>query len=196
MPRKPRFLLEGPYYHIVQRGTNKLGLFWDKEDYEVFMDLVLRYKRKYSFELYNYSLMSNHIHLLIKALNGVLPKIFQGIFQVYQYHYRKKYSYVGHLYQNRFKSIPITCDSQLLCTARYIDRNHFKDVPIPKFIGYEWSSCNFYVKNEKNTLITPNPAYLELAGTPAKRRNIYLDYLQTSNSHTRTFDVTIDKLAI
>ena len=188
MPRGPRNLYEGAICHVVQRGNNRCILFRDDEDYLKFLSIVKRYKEKYPFEVFNYCLMPNHIHVLIRILTSQISRAFQGIFQVYQSYYRKKYDYVGALYQNRFKSILVEDDSYLLDCARYIERNPLRAELVTDLDKYPWSSYHYYVKGKKDPLITPNPMYLEMGKTSVRRRKIYKEYLLKSRPYEALLD--------
>ena len=144
MARTPRLIYDGMVCHILQRGNNKRAIFKNTYDYLKFKDLIKRYIDKFSFELYNYCLMPNHIHLLLKIIEQEdLSKIFKGIFQSFQLHHRREYEYTGTLYQNRFKSIIIDSDSYLLECARYIERNPLRAGLVTSLEQYKWSSYHF-----------------------------------------------------
>jgi len=64
MARQARQRCENEVYHIVMRGINRQDIFYDEDDYQRFMGTLERLKTD-KFEVYEYCLMSNHIHLLI-----------------------------------------------------------------------------------------------------------------------------------
>lgn len=66
MPAHGRIVYDGAVCHVIQRGNNKQKIFKEGADYGKFLSLVREYKGRFTFELYNYCLMSNHLHLLIK----------------------------------------------------------------------------------------------------------------------------------
>ena len=195
MPRLARKFYDGAVYHIIQRGNNKNKIFIEKQDYSRFLRLISKYKEKYSFELYNYCLMTNHVHLLIRIIKKEnMPKLFQGLFQSFQYHHRRKYDYCGSLYQNRYKSILVENDAYLLECARYIERNPLRGKIADSIDEYKWSSYNFYVNGEKNKIITPNPLYISLAKTTTKRRKLYVNYVLNPRPYEELLDKNIEKL--
>ncbi len=55
----------GKYYHIYNRGTNGQRIFFDKEDYEYFLNLMTIYLDSV-VEIYAYALLGNHFHLLVR----------------------------------------------------------------------------------------------------------------------------------
>ena len=195
MARLARITYDGIIYHAVQRGNNKQNIFSDNNDYIVFKNIIKKYKNKYLFELYNYCLMPNHIHLLIKFLRKEeIAKFFQGLFQSFQFHHRRKYDYVGMLYQNRYKSIPVEKDSYLLECARYIERNPLRAGIVDLLHDYKWSSYNFYALGQSDPVVTPNPLYMELAGLPQKREKLYIEYLTKERPYEMLLEKKIEVL--
>ncbi len=53
-------------------------LFGDRIDYEAYLGLLADMKGEYSFRLYHYCLMSNHVHLLMRFFDQEsLQKVMQ-----------------------------------------------------------------------------------------------------------------------
>lgn len=195
MPRLPRIAFDGVICHIVQRGNNRQAIFKHGEDFMKFRNLIKKYKEKYPFNLFNYCLMPTHIHLLLKIIKKEhMAKIFQGLFQSFQFHHRRTYGYVGSLYQNRYKSISVKDDSYLLDCARCIERNPLKAKLVASLDQFKWSSYPFYAFGKKDPLITPNPMYLALANTPQKRKKLYIKYVSQDRPYEVLLDKAIEKL--
>ena len=64
---------EGNYYHIYNRGNNRMNLFTEPSDYERFLWLYDRYISPVA-ETLAWVLMPNHIHLLVKIKENVVYK--------------------------------------------------------------------------------------------------------------------------
>ena len=58
-------LVNGKYYHILNKGNNSEIIFKNKEDYEHFLNLIDKYLLLVA-DIYAWVLMKNHFHLLIK----------------------------------------------------------------------------------------------------------------------------------
>jgi putative transposase len=65
MPRNPRNYSPEIAYHIIVRGNNRQPLFRKQEDFEKYLFFLRFLKSKFPFDLYDYCLMTNHIHLLM-----------------------------------------------------------------------------------------------------------------------------------
>jgi putative transposase len=98
MPRGPRLLPEDGTFHVMIRGNNKKCTFYKDCEFRYFKKLILRYKKKFKFFLYHYTLMKNHLHFCIKATEKTnVSKMMQGLQLAYYHYHRKRYRYVGHL---------------------------------------------------------------------------------------------------
>ena len=123
MPRQIRNLGTTGWEHIILRGINRENLFYDGEDYARFFSTLSRFQRETAFEIATVCLMSNHVHLLMFAENGVHAQIIKRISVSYAAYYNKKYDRVGHVFQDRFRSEPVNDERYLLTVARYIYQN-------------------------------------------------------------------------
>ncbi len=141
MPAGPRFLLEHACYHIITRGNQKQQIFLEKSDFEEFIRRLKRYKKKYTFFLYGYCLMSNHLHLIGEPKESHnLAKFMQGLLRSYTAYFNKKYKKTGHLWENRFKSKVIIKDGYLLDCIHYIEFNPVRANLVKAANEYLWSS--------------------------------------------------------
>jgi len=150
MPRTARVTLDNVYYHIITRGNQKQKVFEDASDYQRYLSLVARYKKKFCFKLFCFCLMPNHVHLIIEVDNHErLQKIMRGLNLSYTLYFNFKYKKVGHLWQDRFKSRIIEKDTYFLKCIDYIEANPIRANLVKNIYEYPWNSYNFRVKNNK-----------------------------------------------
>ena len=69
MSRGSREYSELGIYHIMFRGVNKQNIFEEDFDFKVMSDYIKELKKKFSFEIYAYCFMTNHVHLLWKIFS-------------------------------------------------------------------------------------------------------------------------------
>jgi REP element-mobilizing transposase RayT len=67
--RKPRLLQKGAKYHVSAKINRSEHIFESDEIKKLFMNIVKRSKKKYKFSLYNFVVMNNHIHFIIRRFN-------------------------------------------------------------------------------------------------------------------------------
>ena len=99
MARKPRIHLPGGLYHVISRGNQRQDLFLSETDLKRFLSFLSEYKIRYSFRLYAYALMKNHIHLLLEVGEISLSKIMQSILFRYTRYFNRRYEKIGHLFR-------------------------------------------------------------------------------------------------
>jgi len=154
MPRPPRIDYPGLVYHVFNRGAKQLPIFHDEEDRLVFLGWMDEMKRRSAIEIEHYSLMTNHYHLLLRLHDGSLSKAFQHTMGCYARWFNWKYRLSGHLFQGRFRSIPVEVDRYYLTVVRYIQLNAVKAGIVLKPEDYRWSNYARLIRGEKDELAT------------------------------------------
>ena len=106
--------------------------------------------------LYNYCLMDNHVHLLLKPGSEPLSCLMKRIGVRYAAYYKLKYHRTGHLFQDRFRSEAVEDDSYFLAVYRYITLNPVKAGLCEKPGQYPWcgirsSGDGFFCHTEGGT---------------------------------------------
>ena len=123
MPRKLRSMSSSGIYHIILRSVNQHIIFEEDSDYQKFLFILSDCVKKYDSQIYAYCLMDNHVHLLIHSSPDYLASFFQSLGTRFVRWYNNKYSRSGHLFQDRFFSVPIENDKAFLSVLLYIHNN-------------------------------------------------------------------------
>ena len=143
MPRAKRHLVNGGVYHVMIRGVNKQFIFNNDKDKQMFIRILKHTVKKYNFIIYAYCLMNNHVHILLEDNRNLISKFMHDLDFIYAKEFNQKYKRVGHLFQDRYKSIYVYDEYYLLRLIRYIHRNPEK-AGICKTEDYIWSSYKEY----------------------------------------------------
>ena len=195
MPRKPRELLDGGIYHVFNRGNDLMNLFHEDADYQYFIQLLLINKRKMESEIYHYCLMTNHFHILLKIKEACdLPMFMHSIQLAYARYFKKKYKFLGHLFQQRFKGPRISEESYYLQCGRYIERNPLKANMVQSPEDYAYSSARFYVLGKRDDLLTPNLYYEVLGFSEGERQLNYQKFLAVDEPYRSLIDNELTKV--
>jgi REP element-mobilizing transposase RayT len=125
---------------VIVRGINQQPIFEDDADRQKFIDTLRQVKEMSGFKLYAFCLMRNHVHLLIEETGEKLSQILRRIGARYVGWFNWKYQRHGHLFQDRFKSEPVTSDSYFSAVLSYIHLNPVKAGLCRKASDYKWSS--------------------------------------------------------
>jgi putative transposase len=150
----------------------------DDEDRTFFLHLLNRYRNRFGLRLYHHCLMSNHFHLVLQLDKPkLLSPCVAGLLRSYVHHFHRRYGFVGHLWQGRFKSPGIEAETYLLSCGRYVERNPTEAGLVVEPWHYRWSSCPAYALGEPDPLLAENPWYQELGSTAAKRRRRWREFV-------------------
>lgn len=178
MPRPPRLLLSQSYYHIMTRGNNRHIVFRNDLDYQYFLELIARYKKDHPFDLYHYCLMPNHVHLQVKTNKASdFSTFMKKLNLAYFHHFRQQYGWVGHFWQDRFKSQPIGKDEYFIQCGKYIELNPTRKGLVKNPENYIYSSYKHYSAGKIDKLITDDIFYNDLGTNNTKRQKTYSDLI-------------------
>lgn len=149
MGRKPRVEYAGAIYHVIQRGNNREYIFDLDEDKLFLLREVEKRKVNTGFLLYGYVVMGNHYHLVLQTGEYPLSKVMHFINGSYGRYYNLSRGRTGHVFEGRYKAIPVQDERYLLAVLRYVHRNPVVAGICRRVAGYRWSSDHFYRKNLK-----------------------------------------------
>jgi REP element-mobilizing transposase RayT len=122
--RKPRLLQDGAKYHVSARANRQEMILRSDSVKDLFLDVIKRAKKKYSFKLENFCIMENHFHFVIQPDRGVsLSAIMQWIMSVFAMAWNRRHGLGGHVWGERFFSRIIQSLTDFLQVLNYIDLN-------------------------------------------------------------------------
>lgn len=123
MPRKARLDAPGTLHHVIIRGIEKRRIVNDKKDRENLVSRMGEIATETETKIFAWSLMSNHMHVLLRSSSVGLPKFMRRLLTGYAIVYNRRHSRHGHLFQNRYKSIICEEDVYFRQLVRYIHLN-------------------------------------------------------------------------
>lgn len=184
MPRKRREWYPGAQYHIMCRGNHRAEIYRDDEDRQVYLTLLEEARKNNNITLISYCLMSNHVHLQIEAVDNS-PGLFMKILNMkYAIYFNKKYNFVGHLFQGRYRSELVEADARLLQTSKYIHLNPVRANMVEKPDQYAWSSYREYLSRIPRTTSDGVSSLVFSCGNtkPNLATDIILKYFKDKNA--------------
>lgn len=180
MPRLPRAdqIENNLTYHVYNRGNGKLDVFHDEQDFRYFLYTIKRYSTKYSLHIYHWVLMNNHFHFVLSIDSPkLISKCIGGMLQVFAQYHHKRWNSAGKLWQGRFLSQPVQKEKYLFECGRYIERNPMRAGIVGYPWDYKWSSCQVYVNNKKDDIITWDSAFESFGDNDKERIENYKEWL-------------------
>ncbi len=174
-------LLNDYYYHIYSRSIAGYKIFNDFHDFERFCTLLslcrfanfehklsqylnldpgsqleiltsLKQENNVLVEIIAYCLMPTHIHLLVKQVaNDGISKFMSRVLNAYSKYFNTRHGRSGHLWSDRFKSVLVQNDEQLLHLTRYIHLNPSSAGLVDNPAEWNYSSYKNYIDQDDKT---------------------------------------------
>ncbi|MCY6355137.1 transposase [Clostridium sp. ZS2-4] len=173
--------------HIMNRGSSDTVIFKTNKDKEVFLNIIKKAQKIYNFVLYSYCIMDTHFHLLIYSNGSNISIYMKYIQQCFAMYYNRTNKRHGHVFADRFKSVPAKADADLsmscaeLNISAYIHNNP-KDVAgyIGKMERFKYCSFGVYLGLREDYLNILNTDYILSFFHPSDRgiaREKYRDFV-------------------
>ncbi len=161
MPRIYRGIFPHCPFHVLNRGNARQKIFHNDSDYQSFMQLISKAKKRHPVKIYAFCLMPNHFHICMSTDQA--SNISQMMQWLLTSHVRRAHSLnktSGHLWQGRFKSFSIQCDTHLLTVLRYIEANPVRAKLVASARQWPWSSFAFRENPRGLGILDPSPVPL------------------------------------
>jgi REP element-mobilizing transposase RayT len=153
MPRKARLDVPGTLHHVMIRGIERNDIFRDEEDRKDFVQRVRTLVKETNTRILAWVLMNNHVHLLVISGPAGLPTFMRRLLTGYAIGFNRKHQRIGHLFQNRYKSIVCDLDPYLMELVRYIHLNPLRTgvvKSLEELKDYPWCGHGILVEKQKN----------------------------------------------
>lgn len=193
MPRGPRLDTPGTLHHVMIRGIDRGSIVQDDMDRNEFLKRMGMLAKETATAIYAFALMNNHAHILLKSGPGGLPTYMRRFLSGYAQYFNRRHKRVGHLFQNRYKSIICEEEAYFDKLVAYIHLNPLRAGQVETLeqlasypmsghaalmgkLSYEWMDSDYVLQFFGNS-----------AG---KARQAYLDYLEEEMGVDREKELT------
>ena len=174
MSTRPHYNFPGVPQLVLTSTARQEPCFFVEKDYLYYLDVLQDCADEFQCHIHSYALMPDHIYLLVTphSSNG-LSHMMQSLSTRYVSYVQKTYGVTGSLWQGRYKSCLLECESYLLNCMRFIEEDPVREKRVEKLEEYRWSSFLSNALQEKDSIITPHSIYLELSRNEADRLEAY-----------------------
>ncbi len=142
MPRQARLDAPGTLHHVIGRGIEGAKIFRTPVDREDFLTRLGERWGEGAWQVYAWTLLDNHFHLLVRTGNQSLAQSMRRLLTGYVVNFNRRHRRHGHLFQNRYKSIVCEAEPYLLELVRYIHLNPLRAGEVPNLKAlrrYPWT---------------------------------------------------------
>lgn len=176
MPRPLRRDPAGLLHHLTARSVAGQSLFTDDLDRHAYLARLTGVVHRFGVAVLDYSLMGNHVHLLVRAHAAVVSRAMQDAHGGYARAFNDRHGRVGHLFDGRYKARAVLDDAHLHACLRYLAHNPVAASYCPTPADWSWSGHRALAGfTDRHPCHVPHQTQLLLAATPELGRLAYLD---------------------
>lgn len=140
MPSKTRKHLPGVPVHVTTRGVGGRAIFLSDSARQLFLRDLLFIKSKIPFLIHAYCLMTNHIHLLLEAINAPLEEALEYVLGRHAKRLNAELGRRGYVFEKRYDDVPCLSEPHYLNAIAYIANNPVRAKMVARAEDWAWSS--------------------------------------------------------
>ncbi len=192
MPRAARLDAAGLLQHVIVRGIEKRDIFLNEKDRQLFLERFSRLLKETRTDCFAWALMSNHFHLLLRPTQNKLATFMRRLLTWYAVTFNRRHKRVGHLFQNRYKSIVCEEEPYLLELVRYIHLNPIRAglaKDLAELNHYKWSGHSVLMGKRVFAGQERKEVLANFGRREREARNNYLEFMKEGVSTGRRDDL-------
>ena len=165
MPRANRYILPGHTYHLTHRCHNRKFLLRCRTDRIEYWHRLRKNVRKHRISLFDFSITSNHVHLLGTCQRtGDISRFMQQLEGEFADFYNKRKTRTGSYWGERFHCTMIENNEHLWNCLRYIDLNMVRAGVVAHPDSWPWCGYHELVGERKRYRLLDISRLVELLG--------------------------------
>ncbi len=176
MPRQARLDAPGTLHHVMVRGIERTTLFRDDRDRADFVGRLAALVGATGLAVYAWALLPNHAHLLVRTGGRPLPRVMRALLTGYAGAFNRRHHRVGHLFQNRYKSIVVEAEPYLLELVRYLHLNPLRATGVQTLAAldrYPWTGHSALLGTVPRSWQDTRTILAQFGPTPLRARRAY-----------------------
>ena len=181
MPRGPRLDAPGTLHHVMIRGIEKGNIVHDDADRKEFLKRMGELAKESGTSIYVFALMTNHAHILLKSGTTGLSTYMRRLLSGYAQYFNRRHKRVGHLFQNRYKSIICEEEAYFDKLVAYIHLNPIRAgyvETLQQLASYPWCSHAVLMRKIRYDWIDRDYVLQFFGSREGEARNAYLAFLE------------------
>jgi len=180
MPRTPRIDKPGLLYHVFARGIERRPIFLNNRDRYRFLEKLGAVLTETGTVAHAFALLPNHFHLLLRRNNTPLSSVMRRLLTSHAIYFNRRHERVGHLFQNRYRSIICQDDTYYLQLVRYIHLNPLRSLQvrsIKELEKYPFCGHSYLLENCHADWYEPARIFSLIGKTTATGKTAYLEMM-------------------
>jgi REP element-mobilizing transposase RayT len=180
MPRKPRILIEGGLYHIYNRFARGEGIFSDPEESVEFLELLRDLKKRDRFQVFAWSLLSNHYHLAVRTSAVSLSRTMGALQGGFSKAFNRRWRRTGPLWQSRYQTRLVDGQQYLGQLIIYIHLNPVRAGLVDDPSNHVFCGHREMLGKISNPLLDVDDALMSFGSTTKIAQRTYLKRLNSA----------------
>jgi REP element-mobilizing transposase RayT len=180
MPRQARLDAPDTLHHVMVRGLERRVIFTDDTDRADFLARVAAVAEQGAWTVYAWALLPNHAHLLVRTGSRPLPRCMRSLLTGYAGAFNRRHMRVGHLFQNRYKSIVVEEEPYLLELVRYLHLNPIRAKVVPdlrRLARFPWTGHSALLGTVPRPWQDTHPILSQFGPTLPRARKAYQEFV-------------------
>jgi len=143
MPRANRYFLPGYVWHITHRCHKREFLLKFARDKRRWLQWVFEAKKRFGVSILNYSVTSNHVHLIMRDPEGIdaIPQTMQLVAGRTGQEYNQRKNRKGAFWEDRYHATAVGEDVHLSRCMVYVDLNMVRAGAVTH--PSQWPFCGY-----------------------------------------------------
>jgi len=192
MPRQPRLDAPNALHHVMVRGLERRAIFTDAPDRADFVARVADLAEQGALSVYAWALLPNHAHLLVRTGTRPLARSMRSLLTGYAGAFNRRHHRVGHLFQNRYKSIVVEEEPYLLELVRYLHLNPLRAHGVATLAAldrYPWTGHSAVLGTVPRPWQDTRTILAQFGPTRRRARQAYRTFVQAGVARQRRPDL-------
>lgn len=166
MPRANRYWVDGAAYHLTHRCHDRAYLLRFARDRDAYRSLLRDELRSSTVFLLNYTITSNHVHLLVTSDNAAATAtLIQAVHGRFAESYNRRKGRQGAFWSDRYHATQIADGAHLWACLAYIDLNMVRAGAVPHPREWPWTGWHELTgQRRRNRLIDRSALLARLGG--------------------------------
>ena len=145
MSRLSRAVMPGVPHHVTQRGNRRQSVFFDDDDYRLYVELMAECCADAGVTVWAWCLMPNHVHLALQpgSADGLRAALARP-HRRYTLAVNRRQGWSGFLWQGRFSSTAMD-EPHTLMALRYIEQNPVRARLCQRCEDWPWTSARTHL---------------------------------------------------
>ncbi len=192
MPRGPRLDAPGTLHHVMVRGIEGTRIFRTDGDREDFVKRLATVVDATGVEVLAWALLPNHLHLLVRTGGRPLATVMRRLLTGYAVAFNRRHRRIGHLFQNRYRSIVVEEEVYGLELVRYLHLNPLRAGLVRNMANldrYPWAGHSAILGRVPRGWQTVETVLARFAAWKAEARRRYRKFVAEGVARSRRPDL-------